>query len=119
MNMDPIAPTSLREFQKLKTLRCQYSMVSPQEDDKDWFDPKRDLPLSLECLHIDGYYTQECWDHLTASLDGIEEHLPALKSLYVVNQTTEEQYEGGTMLHDPLPGMRGMTGEEQVWSRLR
>ena len=70
-NLDLIAPASFHKFEKLQTLKVQYEMISSGDTNAKMFDPRSDLPVSLEALHVNGRYAEGCWEHFTASLDGI------------------------------------------------
>jgi hypothetical protein len=88
---------SLRGFQKLKTLRCQYEMICPNEDGigdsdselgatdelpKEVFDIRTVLPVSLESLYID-CGDSGAWDKIKTDLQDHCKLLPNLKRVWM------------------------------------
>ncbi|KAF2126298.1 hypothetical protein P153DRAFT_389040 [Dothidotthia symphoricarpi CBS 119687] len=77
---------SLRRFKKLRTLRCDWKIVYPNNltaEEKATFDLREILPSSLEALHLHGDFDDAEWEAIKKILVGTRESVPNLHNIYI------------------------------------
>ncbi|KAH7131781.1 hypothetical protein B0J11DRAFT_520108 [Dendryphion nanum] len=92
---------SLLGFQKLKSLKCEFKILSPKDESED-FDIEAILPASLEVLHLEGSWLGQAWKDLIAVLDSLFGHRNTLNSIYVTNSFGGKEYRRGDVGSDEI-----------------